>query len=131
MFSAYMNMHAKRGRVGYLIHLILITIVTVASAEIIHAWLHHNHHLSGLIIFLAIVCAIFGLSVAMAQTIRRLNDMEWNGLYSILLVFPAAAVAAIAVNGITTDLFRNYWFFIISGGAVLVPLLTKPSRPAR
>jgi len=119
-------MRAKRGPLGFILAFVAISVVTILIIQGIHLWLHHNHHLSGLIIFLGILTSIFGVSALLTQVIRRLNDMGWNGIYSLLTIFPATAVAVLALcapnlNGLMIA-------SLVVGALVLAPLCVIPGK---
>ncbi|WP_309385545.1 hypothetical protein [Cerasicoccus frondis] len=126
MINSYLDMRGTRGPAGFLASFLIISVVSVLLAEGINLWLHTNHHLSGLIIFLAILVGIFGVSILLTQAIRRLNDMKWNGMYSMLMVFPAGAVALLALYGV--HLSGLMYVVIALGVLVLAPLCFLPGK---
>jgi len=126
MISAYLDMRQRSGPVSFLVSFLLITFVTLLAVEWIYAWLHQNHHLTGLIVFLNILIAIFGYSVLLTQVVRRLKDMNWHGMYAMLTVLPVLAVAVIAGFGSFSTLGRVV--IVLLGIAVLTPLVAIPSQ---
>lgn len=119
MIASYLDMRGKRGPLGFIASFILIALACILAVQGIYAWLHSNHHLSGIIIFLGILVAIVGVSIALTQTIRRLNDLQWCGMYSMLIIFPSAAVGLIALLGLNLG---AWWAVVVVGVLVFLPL---------
>ncbi|WP_269539227.1 hypothetical protein [Cerasicoccus fimbriatus] len=126
MINSYLDMRGKRGPLGFIISFVAIAAVSVLVMEGIYQWLHTNHHLSGLIVFLGILTGVVGASILLTQAIRRLNDMGWNGMYSMLLVFPAGAVALLALYG--AKLSGLMIAVVVLGALILAPLCLLPGK---
>ncbi|MGE9296519.1 MAG: hypothetical protein ACQKBV_09560 [Puniceicoccales bacterium] len=129
MISSYLDMQRRAGPVSFLVSLLLTGAGSVILIELVDAWLRSNHHLSGLIVFIAIVIAAFGGSILMMQMIRRLRDMNWHGMYAMLVVFPVIAIAVVA--GLDSALSPvGKGIFVVLGLAVVAPLILVPSQRA-
>jgi len=129
MISDYLDMRGRCGPVSFLVSFLAIAVGSVLAFELIHAWLHTNHHLTGLIVFLGIIIGATGYSVLLTQAIRRLHDMNWHGIYAMLMVFPALAVAVVAGFGESMTWFAR-GVIVLAGLAVLAPLVAiSTQRP--
>ncbi|WP_309396263.1 hypothetical protein [Cerasicoccus maritimus] len=120
MISNYLDMRGKSGPAGFLVSFLGAAVMAVLLDKLIYQWLHTNHHLSGLIVFISILICVFASALILTQTIRRLNDMGWHGMYSLLLVFPCAAVALLALFGV--ELSALMVIVLALGVLVLAPL---------
>lgn len=126
MINSFLDMRAKRGPIGFLIAFIAITAITVLGVKGVYAWLHHNHHLSGIIVFLAILCVVFGASALLTQVLRRLKDMGWNGMYSLAVLLSIGLLAYLTLRDPTFS-YINVPMLIVSL-LLLAPLCLLPGK---
>lgn len=126
MINSFLDMRAKRGPLGFLIAMVVICAVTILCIQGIYAWLHSNHHLSGLIIFLGILCVVFGGSILLTQVIRRLNDMGWNGMYSLLIFLAIGIFTYLGLRHPTLSGVNVPALIVV--GVLLAPLCVLPGK---
>lgn len=130
MIERYLDTRGKDGIVGFMLNFVIISIVSVILSKLTFDGLHSNHHYFGLSIFFCILFAVIGLTVFAMRAIRRLNDMAWSPIYSLLMIFPAAMVTIIAlyVTGVISDLSSVLSVVVIALGVlVMLPMCIKGS----
>ncbi len=122
----FLDMRGSLGRINYIIYSIFIAGITTGLIYLIYQALHSNHHLYSLSIFIGIVFGIFGFSLLMMQTIKRLNHIKRNGLWAPLVLIPVANIALFWF--VPADTILNSWYIIIPilGAITLIPLYLIP-----
>lgn len=89
MFDDLLDMRKRRDGLS-LLWAMTWTLVLCLGLALSASW-NVNHHYSALLLYTWILVAIFGGSLLMIFAAQRLNDIGWNKLYLLLLVFPIAA----------------------------------------
>ncbi len=85
MNAEFLMMNRPLGRGGYLVASLLIIAITTALAYAVYNGLSYNHHFFSLSIYLTILCVVFGTSVLITQTYRRMRDAGFPPMCLLLL----------------------------------------------
>lgn len=129
----YLDMNSTQGGIGFLINFLVISVIAFALCAGTYQGLLFNHHYFCLSIFGCILIVLFASCALLAQTIRRLNAMQWKGMYSILIFIPVATVsfACLAYSFGERNVFPQGITLVVLGvmsALILLPLVLVPNK---